>query len=328
VSLTFTSHSNLRAKTFVEQGSLSVSVFALLALILTLGAVAADQFAAPILYSSSPLWALAIMAALVWRRGETRLGREAQSRGFQLSSEAAAFRFSGVRIVLFAAGHVLLVLAAHALRGAVALAAGTISPAGWIIAALKMLVLAPTAVLIPLKRWRNLLRTYSTECVAAAVVLFTFFPGRVITAIWPWYGQILSKTVLAVSGLFVPGLTYAASFTPTIQGPYLDVTILLACSGISGLELFDCLFAFVAILDWNRLRKRRTLAAYFLGIAAMLLGNVLRLVFLVVLGNRGFADAVAQFHISAGWLFFTVVFLLYLAFVYRSLLVKPTPVAN
>lgn len=78
----------------------------------------------------------------------------------------------------------------------------------------------------------------------------------------------------------------------------------------------------VAFVDWNRLRKGRLLLAYFAGIAAMLVGNGLRIVSFVVLGNRGFADAVSRFHLSAGWLFFSAVFLAYLSLTYRWLL-KP-----
>jgi exosortase/archaeosortase family protein len=108
--------------------------------------------------------------------------------------------------------------------------------------------------------------------------------------------------------------------TPTLAGPDLDVTILLACSGITGVELFDYLFAFVVLLDWNRLRKGRSLLAYFAGIAVIVFGNALRITSFVVLGNHGFAKFVARFHLSAGRIFFTLVFLAYLSLIYRHLL--------
>jgi exosortase/archaeosortase family protein len=53
----------------------------------------------------------------------------------------------------------------------------------------------------------------------------------------------------------------------------------------------------------------------------MFLGNALRISALVILGNRGFADVIARFHISAGWIFFSAVFVLYLSLTYRKLLV-------
>jgi hypothetical protein len=49
---------------------------------------------------------------------------------------------------------------------------------------------------------------------------------------------------------------------------------------------------------------------------------------LVVLGNRGFADAVVRFHLSAGWIFFSVVFLAYLCSTYRHLLTSTSAISG
>ncbi len=313
MSLTITSDSNLRSQFSAREGTLPVSQFSLLVLLLTLAAIAADQFAASVLFTSSPLWAVVVCATLVWQRG---------TRGLDRDEKATDLQFTFSRIAVFVSAHILLVIAARLLHSTAAAAAGTLSVAGWITAFLKLSVLLPTLVLLPWVKWNILARAYTAEFVAGLVVLFTFFPGRIIASIWPWYGQFLGRLVFAFSGLFVHGLTYTTALTPTLNGPDLDVTILLACSGISGIELFDYLFAFVAFLDWNRLRKGRTLAAYFLGIAAMFLGNALRIASFVIFGNRGFAEAVSRFHLSAGWLFFSIVFLVYLSVTYRKLLVS------
>ena len=161
---------------------------------------------------------------------------------------------------------------------------------------------------------------YRAEGIAALVVLLTYFPGRAMDAAWPWYGQGLGRFVHALSRIFVPGVGYISDLNPTLTGADLDVTILLGCSGLNGIELFGYLFGGMAILDWNRLRKGRALAGYFAGVLAMLLGNALRITSLVVLGNRGFAEIVSRYHISAGWIFFSVVFLLYLSMTYRWML--------
>jgi exosortase/archaeosortase family protein len=312
VSLTLTSERNFRSQTVFQQGNLTVPQFSFLASLLTLGACAADQFVAPALYTTSPLWAAAACTALVWRRGDT---------GFASLEEAVNFGFSFERIALFVAAHTLLVSSALLLPATLEQLAGTASSTGWITAGLNLSVLLPTLLLLPRERWPIVARTYAAEGIAALIVLFTFFPGRILAVIWPWYGQVLGSLVFFVSGLFVHGITHTAAFTPAIHGPSLDVTILQACSGISGIELFDYLFAFVALLDWNRLRKGRALLAYFGGIAVMLAGNALRIVSFVVLGNHGFAEVVARFHLTAGWIFFSVLFLLYLFSIYRKLLV-------
>jgi exosortase/archaeosortase family protein len=314
VSLTLTTESNLRTQASVRKGNLTVPQFSFLLLLLALGAVAADQFVAPSIYSSSPLWAIAACLALVWRRG---------GAGFEPAAGTEILDFSFARVGLFAVAHVLLVSAARILHGTMEPIAGTVFVAGWLTAALKLSVLLPTLLLLPWARWRILSQVYSAEGIAALVVLFTFFPSRILATIWPWYGQALGRLVFVFSGFFVHGLTYNSALAPSLHGPVLDVTILLACSGIAGIELFDYLFALVVILDWNRLRKGPTLIAYFAGIAAMFAGNALRISTFVILGNRGFADAVARFHLSAGWIFFSLVFLAYLSFTYRKLLASP-----
>jgi len=311
VSLTLTSERNFRSQTVFQQGNLTVPQFSFLASLLTLGACAADQFVAPVLYSTSPLWAAAVCTALVRRRGHT---------GFERLEGAVDFGFSFERIALFVAAHALLVSSALLLPTKLEQLAGTVSSTGWITAGLKLSVLMPTLLLLPRERWSIVARTYATESIAALIVLFTFFPGRILATIWPWYGQVLGRLVFFLSAFFVHGITYAAALTPTIHGPGLDVTILPGCSGISGIELFDYLFAFVALLDWNRLRKGRLLLAYFGGIAVMLAGNGLRIVSFVVLGNHGFAEIVARFHLTAGWIFFSVLFLVYLFLIYSKLL--------
>ena len=333
MSLTLTSVTNLRTRSALDVRGLSAPRVMVLVLLAALGAVSADQFATPVLYTSSPLWALAACLALVCRRGGVsfRSDKNHPLHGLESASEpntsVEGFGFSSGRIALFAAAHVLLVIVARLSQNTTTPIAGTFSVAGWFMAGLKLSVLAPTVLLLPMRQWRILSSVYFAEGVAALVVLFTFFPDRAVASFWPWYGQMLGRLVFVFSGIFAHGLTYTSALTPTIHGPSLNVTILLACSGISGVNLFDYLFGFIALLDWNRLRKGRTLAAYLGGIAAMLLGNALRIASFVILGNRGFADTVARFHLSAGWFFFSSVFLVYLSIVYRELL-QPAAVAK
>src|SRR3982074_1220216 len=55
---------------FFRRGGFAGRRLLLLALALSLVAIAADQFAAPILHSSSPPWATAVCLLLIWRRGQ------------------------------------------------------------------------------------------------------------------------------------------------------------------------------------------------------------------------------------------------------------------
>jgi exosortase/archaeosortase family protein len=294
-------------------GSLQAPRSLFLALCLTLIAVAADQLAAPILQSTSPLLATAAFLLLVWRRGKPP---------FIPDDRPLESALSIGRLAAFIAAHLVLVLLARSLSSAFHPIAGTATIGGTLVAAWKLSVLAPTLLLLSLPHWKELLSAYGPEGKAALVVLFTYLPRHALEALWPWYGQVLGRFVYTLSWFFVPGLGYESDLTPTLTGPHQDITIVFACSGISGFELFGYLFGFVALLDWNRLRKGRALFIYVVGLFTMLLGNAVRIASLVVLGNRGFSDFVSQFHTSAGSVFFSVIFLVYLFLTFNWMLKK------
>ena len=302
---------NELSRRILPLGSQKAPRFLLFALAFTFVAIAADQFFAPILHTTSPLWATAACILLVWRRGET-----------SLSAKDASFSggLSKGRLVAFIAAHVLLILVVRSLTGELQPLAGTITLGGTLFTALKLCVFVPTLLLLSVSQWKNTVRSYAPEFIASLVVLLTFFPRRVLEALWPWYGQVLGQFVFLLSRFLVPGLGYIKSLSPTLAGPELEVTIVSGCSGINGIELFDFLFGLAVICDWNRLRKGRALFAYFAGLLAMLLGNALRITSFVVLGNHGFAENIARFHISAGWIFFSFIFLSYLSLTYRWML--------
>lgn len=287
--------------------------FLLLALALTLVATAGDQFATPILYSSSPLWGTAACLLLVWRRGN--VPSSVGDTPFECNLSAA-------RVVGFLALHAAIIVVARSVSGMFQASSGAMTLEGTLVAAGKLCVLAPTIILFPLATWKKIACIYFPEAIAGLVVLFTFFPRRVLQAGWPWYGQVLGRFVHILARIFVSKLTYLADSNPTLSGPELNVTIIPDCSGLNGVELFDYLFGAVAFLDWNRFRKGRALLVYFAGLLAMLLGNAIRITSFVALGNHGFAESVSRFHISAGWIFFSAVFLVYLSMTYRWMLDK------
>jgi exosortase/archaeosortase family protein len=311
VSPAQTPDSGFFSRGFFRSGSFLAPRFLLFALFLTLVAIAVDQFAAPVLHSTSPLWATTACLLLVWRRG--KISPSPGGPPFELS-------ISGVRLVAFAAAHGALIFSARWFGGALQAASGAMTVAGTFVAVWKLSVLAPTAILFPLAAWKKIRSIYFPEAIAGLVVLLTFFPSRALGTFWPWYGQALGRFVHTLARIFVPRLAYIADSNPMLSGPELDVTIIPGCSGIDGLELFDYLFGVVVFLDWNRLRKGRALFAYFAGLMAMLLGNAVRITSFVVVGNHGFAESVTRFHISAGWIFFSAVFLAYLSMTYGWML--------
>jgi exosortase/archaeosortase family protein len=296
-------------------GNLRVPRFFVWTLLLAFAAAAADQFVVPALFSTAPLCALLACLVLVTRSQGDALT--------SLPSPSAPYLVTW-RVLGFFAAHAALIGTVYRLDASVSRASGALNGAGWTFLLVKLAVLAPMLLLLPWRTWQYLAHTYAAEFAAAAVVLVTFFPRRVMEALWPVYGQFVGRCVYLLAWPMVSNLGYVKALYPTLTGPNLDVTILLSCSGINGIELFDALFALVVFCEWPRLNKRRTLAAYFIGVVAMTLGNILRITSFVVLGNHGFADFIARFHVNAGWLFFSLVFLLFLSSTYRWML-TPSP---
>jgi len=285
-------------------------------LFLALLALALVCLLAPVLYNGSTLLFSAVLLALVFSRNRCTDARETPALPENTRTQLLAF------LALQSA----IVIAAWRFAGELS----ALSQGGTLLAALavsfKLLPLFPTLALFPKDRWLGLARHYRGELIAAAIVLFTFFPERQLQLIWPYYSQVLGKLVWLLSLPFLPDAIYLAEVNPLIIGPKLIVHIVFECSGIEGLTLFDVLFGMVALHSWNRLNKRRLLLAYGIGVAAILLGNVLRILLIVVLGNLYWPTiGESSFHIHAGWVFFALVFVVFLRFTYGWMHERESP---
>lgn len=278
-------------------------------ILLTLLTITAEYLLVPALYNQSALLALCVLLFLILRAPVNPDDVPGPD------SRPAAWR-----VLLFLVVNAGILVAAGHFGPRLTSAALTYSIGASALAATKLLILLTPVVLFPWKAWREIARHYNAELIATAMVLFTFLPFRAFATAWPWYSQALGKLIFTIGGLFVPHLSYAAAPFPTLAGPRLDVTIVFGCSGIEGVKLFDYLFGFVALLDWNRFNKMRLLVGYIAGTAAIILTNGLRILLFVIVGNRISADWVSQYHINAGWLFFVTVFVLFLLLTYKWML--------
>jgi len=299
---------SLLARNAIRSRNFPVLRSVLLVLTLTLIAIVADHLAAPILLTTSPLWATFAFLLLVWRRGELPLsgGNAILERPFPMW-----------RLGIFVAMHVALMLLSRSFAGAADSFPGTPTWRGTLVGFCKLAVLIPTVVLFSFSYWKQFLRAYSSEATAALLVLSINVPGRILESLWPWYGRVLGWFVYVLARSFVPGLTYEIGPEPTIMGPIQDTSIVPLCSGISAFELLAYLFGLIVLLDWNRLRKNRALLIYLGYLPFILMSNAFRIAILVVLFNRRSADFAVMFHLIAGSFFFCSVFLVYTSLTYR-----------
>lgn len=242
-------------------------------------------------------------------------------RGFSRTKTTAHFGLviKRWRVAMFCSCHLALILVTWIL-GRLGLLDTRFVALPIPLAVLKYLILLPTIVLLPAEAWYRFERLYRAEWMAAMIAILTFRPSRICALLWPRYSVLLARSIYALAAPFVSGLRYVGAEFPTLKGPALDTTITFACGGLLIVELFQWLFAIIAIVDWNRLRRGRTLVAYFMGICLLLLANVFRIALLVIAGNRFSADLVVSQHLPASWFVIAVALVIYVLLVYPWML--------
>jgi len=269
---------------------------AAVALLLAFSTICLDYAIAPVLNTVTPALACLLFLLLLWRRNRNPIisDQSAESHGVTLP-----------RVLLFLLLHAAIVVLAWK-AGRTTLESSLAFGFPQSVAAAKYLVLFPAVVLMPWKQWRRAARIYPAEFLASAIALLTVDPYRVLATAWPWYCQGLGHSAYTLARPFITGLAYIPLPTPTLAGPNLDVRILFACSGLEAIKLFQIVFAVMLVLDWTQLNKRRALFAYFAGMAAMLLANVVRIALLAITGNLA-PRLTIQNHLTLGWIFFACV---------------------
>jgi exosortase E/protease (VPEID-CTERM system) len=167
------------------------------------------------------------------------------------------------------------------------------------------------ASLWPRLAWRGRWALLSGLPLGAIAWLAAWVSGRVG---WKLLGN---ATIVLVDGIL--GLAYPETVldlgTMTVGTPDFAVDVVATCSGYQGIGLI-CVFLSVYLwLFRGRLRFPRALLLLPLGVCAIWLANVLRIVLLIVVGASGWPEiAHGGFHSQAGWLAFNAVALGFAAF--------------
>lgn len=267
---------------------------------LSIAAIGVDVFFAPALYSSRPFFALGAFAILVLVSNRSR------EDGWALPP------LSVPRLAIFAGLHVLLVLVANRFAADLGSVSQSYSATASMISAAKILVILPTLILFALGR--TFYGRFASELIAAAIVLFVFFPNRYFQSIWPWYSKLLTTGAAFVCSAFVPG-TYVTNGPGDmiVVGRSVDMIVSFSCSGITGMNLFHLLFGIVAVIEWNRLRKMRALICFVIGGIAYMVANFLRLIILFLIGNLVSNKISLDF---LGWVIFGITFYILMKITY------------
>ncbi|MBD3296593.1 MAG: hypothetical protein GF392_04430, partial [Candidatus Omnitrophica bacterium] len=143
--------------------------------------------------------------------------------------------------------------------------------------------------------------------------------------LWKVLSIFISKANLVM--LSMCGLDTVSRFAPgkdpVIGTSIFHVSIAYSCAGLEGIILFLTVFGLLLFMDWNRINKKRGIAALIAGTVVMIFANILRIYTLLLVGH--FIDkefALATFHTYAGMVFYTIVIILYFSLTYNWILDK------
>jgi exosortase/archaeosortase family protein len=267
-------------------------------------------FAAPSLYARA-LGATVVFLLLVLT---SRKGAEKHSEARSLPPVLSH------RVLVFVGLNAAIIAIAH-FESAMA--------AAWVAPLAALSVLLTTLALFPRNMWESTWKRFRPELIAAFIVLFTFLPHHLSEVLWSQYSRVLGYLVYHGAHFLLPGVAYVAGPNPIVTGPAVDVQMSAGSSGIEGICLFEYLFGAVVVLEWARVNKVRALIAYAGGLGAMVTANILRIIFLILAGNLiASPAAIGRFRAHAGWIFYSVIFLLFLFITYRWLHAQPAGAAE
>jgi exosortase/archaeosortase family protein len=276
-------------------------------------------FAAPSLYARA-LGATVVFLLLVLT---SRKGAEKESEASGLPPILPH------RVLVFAGLNAAVVAIAHFGSALPAFAEGSSMAAAWIAPLAALSVFLTTLALFPRNMWGSTWKRFRPELIAAFIVLFTFLPHHLSRVLWSQYSGVLGYLVYHGAHFLLPGIAYVAGPNPIVTGPAVDVQMSAGSSGIEGICLFEYLFGAVVVLEWARVNKVRALIAYAGGLGAMVTANILRIIFLILAGNLiASPAAIGRFRVHAGWIFYSVMFLLFLFITYRWLHAQPSGTAE
>ena len=275
-------------------------------------AILLDYAFVPALFNRIMLWTVGALLILVFRRGQSAMAATEKLDLTGLTKWRMTV-FVGLQFAIIALGR----------RFSVELMSTGPSDSGGaaLLGAAKLLIFLPGLVLFSASDLRRLVHRYRIELLAALVILFTFFPYRLMHALWPICLPWIAKMIYYGARPFIGGLSLVDQPLPTLLGPRLGLAIGFECSGFSALAAFDFLVALIAVIDWNALNPNRLFITYWVGCVAILAANIVRMILLVMAGNLiGPQYATGRFHVNAGWVFFAIVYFVIFSISFRWML--------
>ena len=111
-----------------------------------------------------------------------------------------------------------------------------------------------------------------------------------------------SEMLLNLMGYSVYSIKHAGGYTLSLQDNTFSVFVGALCSGITSMSVF--IAAFFAIIGDIKTSLKNKAALFVFGVAGTFFSNVLRIVFLFLIGVHIGNDALVAAHTHLGWIFF------------------------
>lgn len=162
-------------------------------------------------------------------------------------------------------------------------------------------------------------RFFRQLVLAFSVTLPYFAFSLVLNTFWEHFSNFVMRADAFLFKLL--GIPYAIEFKPGADPLFtvgdFSARVGAPCSGVESLIMFTGLYLFIALLDWNKLNKRKLLWLYPIGLAGMFLMSIIRVFVLMLVGDKWSpALALSLFHTNAGWVLFVTYFLVFIYFAY------------
>ena len=143
----------------------------------------------------------------------------------------------------------------------------------------------------------------------ASLVLFLRSQGQ-------FFGQLMGNTIYYLLELLGGKVEYfATAADPILQLGDFAVLIGDPCSGVESLVLFTGLYAFMWLMDHEKYDGERVAILYLFGLIGMYLISLSRIIILMLIGAYWSPHfALNSFHSNAGWILFSVYFLVFMKY--------------
>lgn len=163
-------------------------------------------------------------------------------------------------------------------------------------------------------------RHFFKKFVIALIISIPYFViALVIRQIWTYFSGAVMYTsaflfnILGISNSIVQEAGKVPLFTVGTFSAYIGSP----CSGVDSLIMFSGLYAFIGLLDWHKINKKRLLILFPLGLIGMFAMSIIRIFTLMLVGGKWSPRiALSLFHNNAGWILFVSYFLVLMYFAY------------